>query len=406
MLLFENKQQKLLNLLKFTGSPFKKFVSTGEIEEDLGFVQSRQDLLYSIINIIEKDENFILPIIGDVGTGKTHLFWALKHELYYYNIVYISLEEVIKKFYYYLYSEFIENMGIEVLRNIARRLCNQWGALERKFGFFHLADIEKVRKVAFDNWAQNFEHKTAIKDIINALTAHQTDPYKKREVERWLLGEVIDIRELSRLDLSHDLRGRNHSYTMLKILVENSIINSVLFIDDFEKVFSMMKPISIEEEKEEIFDRSWLYQSKESPEKRTAEKLLDKVVNLNRIRGLRIIITLKSLDYYNEIKDKFEDINSELLNILKEPIVLSNFKEKDFPTFYKKNLEFFFGNINYFDYFRDFSDSYYPLNEVVLKYIYDYSKGNPREIIKLLNKIFNDIVLSNEHLSEILKKYQ
>jgi len=110
MLLFENKQQKLLNFLKFTGSPFKKFVSTGEIEEDLGLVQSRQDLLYSIINIIEKDENFILPIIGDVGTGKTHLFWALKHELYYYNIVYVSLEEVIKKFYYYIYSEFIENM--------------------------------------------------------------------------------------------------------------------------------------------------------------------------------------------------------------------------------------------------------------------------------------------------------
>ena len=92
MLLFENKYQKLLNLLKFTGSPFKKFVSTGEIKEDIGFVQSRQDLLYSIINVLDKNDNIILPIIGDVGTGKTHLYWALKHELYYYNIVYISLE--------------------------------------------------------------------------------------------------------------------------------------------------------------------------------------------------------------------------------------------------------------------------------------------------------------------------
>jgi len=406
MLLFENKQQKLLNLLKFTGSPFKKFVSTGEIEEDIGLVQSRQDFLYSIIDVIEKDENFILPIIGGVGTGKTHLFWALKHELYYYNIIYVSLENVIKKFYYYTYSEFIESMGIEVLRNIARRLCNKWGALERKYGFFHLADIEKVRKVAFDSWAPNFEHKTAIMDIINALTAHQLDPYKKIEAERWFLGEVIDIRELSRLNLNHDLRGRNHSYTMLKVLVENSIVNSVLFIDDFEKIISMMKPISIGEEKEEVFDRSWLYGSRESPEKHTAEKLLDKILNLNKIKGLRIIITLKSVDYYKEIKDKFEDKNSRLLNVLKEPIILSNFIEKDLSTFYKKNLEFFFGNINYFDYFRDFSDSYYPLNEIVLKYIYNRSKGNPREIIKILIKIFNEIVLSNEDLNEILKRYQ
>lgn len=406
MLLFENKQQKLLNLLKFTGSPFKKFVSTGEIEEDIGLVQSRQDFLYSIIDVIEKDENFILPIIGGVGTGKTHLFWALKHELYYYNIIYVSLENVIKKFYYYTYSEFIESMGIEVLRNIARRLCNKWGALERKYGFFHLADIEKVRKVAFNSWAPNFEHKTAIMDIINALTAHQLDPYKKIEAERWFLGEVIDIRELSRLNLNHDLRGRNHSYTMLKVLVENSIVNSVLFIDDFEKIISMMKPISIGEEKEEVFDRSWLYGSRESPEKHTAEKLLDKILNLNKIKGLRIIITLKSVDYYKEIKDKFEDKNSRLLNVLKEPIILSNFIEKDLSTFYKKNLEFFFGNINYFDYFRDFSDSYYPLNEIVLKYIYNRSKGNPREIIKILIKIFNEIVLSNEDLNEILKRYQ
>ncbi|MFW9818828.1 MAG: hypothetical protein ACFFE5_04400 [Candidatus Thorarchaeota archaeon] len=406
MLLFENKQQKLLNFLKFTGSPFKKFVSTGEIEEDLGFVQSRQDLLYSVINKIENEENFILPIIGDVGTGKTHLYWALKHELYYYNIVYVSLEEVIKKFYYFIYSEFIENMGIEVLRNIARRLCNNWGALERKFGFFHIADLDKVRAVAFEKWAPNFEDKTAIKDIINAFTAHQIDPYKKIEVERWFLGEVIDIRDLSRLDLSHDLRGRNHSYTMLKILIENSMINSVLFIDDFEKVLSMMKPITIEEEQEEVFDRSWLYGSKESPEKHKAEKLLDKILNLNQIKGLRIIITLKSLEYVKEIKDMLEERNKNLLSVLKEPILISNFKEKDLSTFYKKNLELFFGNINYFDYFRDFSDSYFPLNEEVLKYIFHNSKGNPREIIKILNKIFNEIVLSNENLDDILLQYQ
>lgn len=406
MLIFENKEQKLLNLLKFTGSPFKKFVSTGEIKEDIGLVQSRQDFVQSIINVLEKDENLILPIIGDVGTGKTHLYWALKHELYYYNIVYISLENVIKKFYYNTYSEFIENMGIEVLRNIARRLCNEWGALDRKFGFFHLGDIEKVKKVACENWAPNFENKAAIMDVINALTAHQLDPYKKIEAERWFLGEVIDIRDLSRLNLKHDLRERNNSYTMLKVLVENAMVSSVLFIDDFEKIISMIKPISIEEETEEVFDRSWLYGTEQSPEKRTADKVLDNILNLNKINGLKIIITIKSPEYYKEIISEIEDKNSFLLDVVKEPIILSNFIKEDLFTFYKRNLEFFFGQINYFDYFRDFSNSYYPLNEEVLNYIYNQTKGNPREIIKLLIKIFNDIVLSNDNLEEVLKNYQ
>ena len=406
MLIFENKKQKLLNLLKFTGSPFKKFVSTGEIEEDIGLVQSRQDFVQSIINVLEKDENLVLPIIGDVGTGKTHLYWALKHELYYYNIVYISLENVIKKFYYNTYSEFIENMGIEVLRSIARRLCNEWGALEKKFGFFHLGDIEKVKKVACENWAPNFENKTAIMDVINALTAHQLDPYKKIEAERWFLGEVIDIRELSRLNLKHDLRERNNSYTMLKVLVENAMVSSVLFIDDFEKIISMMKSISIEEETEEVFDRSWLYGTKQSPEKRTADKVLDKILNLNKINGLKIIITIKSPEFYKEIISEIEDKNSNLLDVVKEPIILSNFIKEDLFTFYKRNLEFFFGQINYFDYFRDFSNSYYPLNEKVLNYVYNQTKGNPREIIKLLIKIFNDIIFSNDNLEEVLKNYQ
>ncbi|MFX1365437.1 MAG: hypothetical protein ACFFCE_11520 [Promethearchaeota archaeon] len=406
MLLFENKEQKLLNLLKFTGSPFKKFVSTGEIEEDIGLVKSRYDFLYSIINILEKNDNIIIPIIGDVGTGKTHLYWALKHELYYYNIVYISLENVTKKFYYNTYSEFIENMGIEVLRNISHRLCNKWGALERKFGFFHLAEIEKVKKVACEEWATEFEDKQSILDIINAITAHQLDPYKKIEIERWFLGEVIDIRELSRLNLKHDLRDRNNAYTMLKVLIENAMVNSVLFIDDFEKIISMMRPVPIEEQKEEVFDRSWLYESKESPEIDVANKILNKIVRLNKINGLKIIITLKSIEFYKDILRKFEDIDKNLLKLINEPIILPNFVENDIFTFYKKYLEYFFGKLNYFEYFRDFSQSYFPLSEDILNSIFNKANGNPREIIKNLIKIFNDIVLSNENLDEILEKYQ
>ena len=54
----------------------------------------------------------------------------------------------------------------------------------------------------------------------------------------------------------------------------------------------------------------------------------------------------------------------------------------------------------------DFSDSFYPLNERVLKFIFNQTKGNPRETIKLLIKIFNEILLSYEDLEDILKNYE
>lgn len=419
MLLFENKEQKLINILKFLGSPFKKFVSTGEIKEDIGLVQSRQEFLHQLMRIIDKNENFILPIIGEVGQGKTHLYWALKNELYDYNTVYISLETVIKKFYYNIYSEFIENLGVkpdervEPLRSMTKRLCNEWGGRERKFGFFQVADIERAKQVAFEKWSHNFENKDVLNDIITAIIAHQLEPYKKIEAERWLIGELMDVRELSRLNLKHDLRKRVYSFAMLKVLIENLNKRSVLFIDDVEKLLSIRKPVYKEPEEkeeiediEEIFDPRWLYGDKKPLENISAEKTLDKILDLHKIRRLRIIITFKSIEYFEEIKKKIERKNRKLLLMLKEPLIMSNFIEEDISQFYKNNLEFFFASVNYSEYFKDFSTSFFPLNDNVLKFVFRESKGNPREIIKYLIKIFNEIVTSNENLEDLLNKYQ
>jgi hypothetical protein len=418
MLLFENKEQKLLNTLKFLGSPYKKFVSTGEIKEEIGLVQSRQGFLSRLVSIIDENENFILPIIGDVGQGKTHLYWALKNELYNYNIVYISLETVMKKFYYNTYSEFIENLGVkpdervEPLRNMTKRLCNEWGGRERKFGFFQVADIERAKQAAFEKWAHKFENKDVLNDIITAIIAHQLEPYKKIEAERWLIGELMDFQELSRLNLKHDLRKRAYAYAMLKVLIENLNKRSVLFIDDVEKLLSIRKPVDNESEEkdevddiEEIFDPRWLYGDKKPLENISAEKTLDKILDLHKINRLRIIITFKSTEYFEEIKKKIERKDKELLLMLKEPLIMSNFIEDDVIQFYKNNLEYFFASVNYNEYFKHFSTSFYPLNKDVLNFIFQESKGNPREIIKYLIKIFNEIVTSNKELEDILDKY-
>ncbi|MFW9937570.1 MAG: hypothetical protein ACFFD5_07965 [Candidatus Thorarchaeota archaeon] len=407
MLLYENKKARLLTFLKLGIKPFKNFVSTGEIKEDMGLVKSRKTILDEIVKIIENDNNFILPIIGDVGIGKTYLFWALKNKLYYHNTFYISLENVIKKFFYSIYSEFIEAIGLDPLRNIVNQICNQWGALERKFGFFHVVNINKIRKNAFNNLSEKYseEDRTALSDIINGITTHQLDLYKKVEAEGWLLGELMNVKELSSLNMTHDLRNSKTAYSMLKLLIENSKLGSVLYIDDFEKMINMTKPLAeYEEETEEVFDPSWLYGKRVSPDKVIkSKKIFGKLKKLYQINGLRIIITLNSRDSLVEINRNLQDTDLEV-NI-KEPIILPKFDKEDILELYKKNMKVFLESINFSDYLKEFSGDLFPLNEQVLHKIYQNSKGNPRECLKLLIKLFNDIVYSDDSLKDIIERY-
>jgi len=384
MILYENRKELLLNVLKWGNNPFKKFVSTGEIKEDLDLVNSRVELTQKIKELVENETNFILPIIGDVGSGKTHLFWALRNNLYYYNTIYISLEYVYKKLFSNIYSEFIENLEIEPLKFIVNQMCDNWGALERKFGFFHVVDIEKVQKCAFEQLSSNFNdiEPETLKDVINGITIHQLDPYKKIEAERWLLGELMDAKELSMLNLTHDLRKGKNAYLMLRLLVENSKSGTILFIDDFGKIISIMSPQS--KQAEEVFDPSWLYGTEVTPNDIAAD-------------------TEESLV---DIRKKYSEKNPELLSSLREPFYLLEFKEEDVYELYSSTMSKFYENINIANFTKAFQNQFYPLNKRILKYVFERANGNPRAVIKLLIKIFNEIIYSNESIDVILKDYE
>ncbi len=405
MLIHENFKAKLLNILKFGINPFKKFVSTSNITEELGLVKSRKPLLKKIIDIIEKNENCILPIIGEVGTGKTHLYWAIKNRMYYHNTIYLSLEEVYKRFFYTIYSEFIEVIGLEPLRNIVNQLVNDWGALERKFGFFHVSEVDDIKKNALQTIDDKFEpdEKLALNDVITGITTHQLDPYKKIEAERWLLGEIMNIKELSHMNMMHDLTKNRNAYIMLKLLIENSKLGTILFIDDFG---SIIKSYPSQDDKEEVFDPSWLYGKDDSPDEILSLKLLRRVLKLQRINRLRLIITLKSDNRLEEIKKLISKIDETIISDIKDPLYLSNFTESDIYEFYTTNMNNFLESSDFTKFPKTLFDDYFPLNEKVLKNAFNLSNGNPREISKILIRIFNDIIFSNQNLPDIIRKYE
>ncbi len=398
MLLWENKRLKFLKLFKIKINPFNNFVATGEIKEELDFVNSRKHFMDSISKFIDENQNFILPIIGDIGVGKTHLFWTLKKKLKEkYNIIYISLENIYRKFFYNLYSEFIEELGIDNIRKITQKLCNKWRGLEKKYGFFPIPNIEKAKNNAFNEWKDEFDSPSALNDIINVIISHQLDPYKRIDAEDYLLGELMNIRELSMLDVENDLRNRNNAFTMLKVLIENSKLGTIIFIDDFDKLISLMKE---EEEIETFFDSSWLYGSEESSDNIVAKNILDKIAKLQHIKNLKKIITLNSKISLVEIKKTFRQENLDLLNHLKEPMFLSNFQEDDIYSFYQSTIQKFLESIDSKNTLANLKNPYYPMNENTLKKIYHRSKGNPRDIIKKLIREFNEIIYHDKFINE------
>ena len=96
----------------------------------------------------------------------------------------------------------------------------------------------------------------------------------------------------------------------------------------------------------------------------------------------------EGIDSGDIIEQKFVDISDD-----------------DILQFYKENIRKFLKSIKLTDFNEEFPDSFFPLNEKILKHIYNYTQGNPREIIKFLIKIFNEIIYSDKKLEKIINQY-
>ncbi|TFG16596.1 MAG: hypothetical protein EU531_06065 [Promethearchaeota archaeon] len=99
-------------------------------------------------------------------------------------------------------------------------------------------------------------------------------------------------------------------------------------------------------------------------------------------------------------------VDENIIHFINEPLFLSQFTESDIYEFYVNNLKNFLENGNFTKIPDATFEDYFPLNHQLLEHIYHMNNGNPREILKILIKIFNEIIFSNQNLSKILEKYE
>nr|MDO8109562.1 hypothetical protein [Candidatus Sigynarchaeota archaeon] len=201
-----------------------------------------------------------------------------------------------------------------------------------------------------------------------------SDNTKRAFAKRWLLGEAIDEKELEELKIQSVIENDDVCLAMMKLIAQNLNKVIVLFFDEFESPY--------------------------------------------RTHGadaeVRFLETLKRI--YNEVQNLvivaaiLKDIWSRVLEVADDPFKSRMEPEVELKPFSFGDVKLWFAKVQ--DHFWSINnlpapaDPLFPLNENVLKIIFERTHGNPRETIKLTRVFIDKIIYGDITLAEITETPQ
>ncbi|MFX0103666.1 MAG: hypothetical protein ACFFCS_29155, partial [Candidatus Hodarchaeota archaeon] len=350
-------------------SPFDRFVSRGNIKDHVDVPNPRKAVDRKIMEMIDqtsKDRGTkFLPVVGDTGTGKTHAYWALKDlensiEKPNWTIVYIPSPPAAIRIILHIYTCIISEIP-DAIDIAARSLIERYDS--------EGDDMEAILEKAIA------EHPGIFADCVKAFIIYwlDQDATRKNFARRWLLGEVLEEEELAEIGIHSVIDQDDVSLALIDIIAENLEIGEsgqarrnkvlVLFFDEFESPYRM---------------------NGEEAER----KFLDGLYKLfSTLKDTLIIGAVHSVMWPKILAITRTDFKSEM-----EPSVeIKPFTSDDMRSWMKKSQKFFWELQN----LEPPGNLAFPLNEMVLNYIFKRAGGNPREIIKLVN-IFSERVAHGE----------
>ncbi|MHA1521213.1 MAG: hypothetical protein ACTSRK_13600 [Promethearchaeota archaeon] len=392
-------EKALLHRLQNSLGPFENFVAKMDLEEILPLVPDRQHILDEIASLVNNsNNNVIIPLIGDVGQGKTHLCWQIKKAL---NIrafpVFLEVPTDSKLFYYNLYTEMVENIGAESLRDLSNRISDLWGAQEKKFGIFRTSNVEEVLSHAKE--MLNFEdspHQPELEDCMRIIITHAIDPDKSTIAERWLLGEVIDPDELYFMGVSRNLNGRFVASELLKLLLKYLPEGILLIIDDMDETWERY-------DSPDMMEDDWTQVS--NLQETSISASLEGVPEFFQDLGL-LFLDFPNIHLLFTIKpDKEKEIFGYLSAVLKEnynvpAVFIPPFSLTDLEVYYQQAIR----NYCKVQHLQSQQISpVFPWNTRIIEKIFYKSGGNPRKIIRKFQDALDYLLYDRESLEGIEK---
>ncbi len=409
-------KEKFVKKLSFLLPPFDRFVAKGELPEQEPLFPSREKYIKHISEIIKHEGSMIIPVISEVGGGKTHFLWGIYNSFDIDAVTaFLSFPRSKEKILYYFYSNFIKQFGQSNLRDFSQKFGDKFGAAERLFGFFRTQNIERISTSAVSQLQEDYD-KESLEQCVNVIVQHLMNNDKSQIAERWLLGQLMDDDDLFLLNATEDLSNESVAKTMLKLIVEHNSRDVVLLFDDLDKAakeFDDGELVNWAGDINEDCDDGDMCKNEFA--------LLDEIFELMEdIDNLKIIVTLeqadssKFIEWLNSkkntssvhiadplhlgpitLKDAYHLYFSRLRNFclkyhVTHPVADSTFKlDKDF-----KEFEAIFGE-----------DLYFPINQEILEVVYGIKFGNPREILRNFKSIFDAIIFEEASIDEIQTEY-
>jgi hypothetical protein len=387
----EDKEMYLDVLREAPLRPFSNFVSRGDIPDKVDISRPRSYLdreVYRLVRQTHRDKaSRLIPILGSAGSGKTHAFHSFKDkerenrrrledtsdleeinisadvEPVDWVIVYVPSPPASIRVLLHVYTCIIEEVGPELLDIVSEKLVKEnWGG--DKKGIFQKPKIDEVIQKGIREFPGVFA------DCVKALVLYQLDKNKKPLAERWLLGEELETEELTELGINSVIEEDDICLSMIKIITDNLDRVLILYFDELESPYRMHG---------EAAERKFL-------------EILKRLYN--EVKGL--VITIAVL---KEIWPRILEIADAPLRSRMEPEEeLKPFSLNDLKIFFSRSMEIFWdeNNLNPPLY------PLFPLNEKLLEMIFEKTKGNPRNGIKLCRRFIDKIVEEEMSVDELL----
>ncbi len=368
-----------LNALREGPTPFERFVARRDIKDVVDVPTPRKQIDTAVLSAIAETARDkacrLIPVLGSVGAGKTHTYWAYKDKEVkmkdlralgektttettdagpQWTIVYVPNPLPPIQMLQHMYTCIIDELGRDVLQSCAQNVVNRWAGNKRSA---KKKDIDAI----ITNGLQ--EYPGSYVDCIKVLAIYELDKTRHLTAERWLFGEELKGKDLDLLEVKSTLGSDDVCWAMLKLLTENSGQVFVFFFDDF-------------------------FEASSGPERRVETHFFDVLREFySNVKNAVLLLTDNKDNWPNTLNL----VDRNLRSFMAAPLEIMPFTVEDVKLYFAKSMEQYWRENN----LTQPQDPLFPLNNTVLEILFQKAKGNPRNTVKLL-RLFVDKVVSGE----------
>ncbi len=379
----EEECEMYLDVLKEGILPFDRYVSRGDIPDivDIKGPRKRTKIDEKIGRTIHSTQvdhaARFLPLVGAFGTGKTHLYWVLKRqEIDYFKVtkkesdravVYVPSPPAPVRILFHIYTSLCDEFGIEAFERVADELIKKAERKGLKSRIFGMDPRQAIGELLTD-------YPGTFADCVKVLIILAKSKARKSLAKRWLFGESLTEEDLKVLEVSSIIEEDDVCLSMIKLVAEHLGKNILLFFDEFEIPMRMHGP--------EAEARFW----------ETLKRIFNEVKNI-------VIISACLDEVWERVKAAAD---APMRSRLEPELFLPPFTLQEVYEYFKEAMKTFWDENN----LNPPSDPFFPLNEEILRIIYEKTNGNPRNTLKLCRIFIDEIISGEVKIEEIMPKIE